>query len=92
MKINLKIKRKKLKKKEKKMSRVVHYTSVGFKPQLIEIASDCENKESKRSYIIEEEDKNLNKNLNELEEGTRARNREIIKRLVRYFLRFLYIS
>ena len=71
------------------MSRVVHYTAVGFKPQLIEIASDCEEKESKRSHIIEEEDKNLNYNLNELEEGTRERNREIIRRLVSNFI-FLF--
>jgi hypothetical protein len=64
------------------MARVVHFTAAGFKPQLIEIAPDDENRESKRSHVIDEEDKNLNRNLGELEEGTRARNREILKRLV----------
>lgn len=63
------------------MSRVVHYAATGFKPQLIEIAPDAHDPESKRSHLIEEEDKNLNRNLGELEEGTRARNREILRRL-----------
>jgi hypothetical protein len=64
------------------MARVVHFTAAGFKPQLIEVAPEGEELESKRSHIIDEEDKNLNRNLGELEEGTRARNREILRRLV----------
>lgn len=61
--------------------RTIHYTAAGFKPQLIAIAPDAEDILSKRYDIIEEEDKNLNRNLGELEEGTRARNREFQRRL-----------
>lgn len=67
--------------------RTIHYTAAGFKPQLIAIAPDAEDILSKRYDIIEEEDKNLNRNLGELEEGTRARNREFQRRLV-----LIYVS
>jgi hypothetical protein len=42
------------------MARVVHFTAAGFKPQLIEVAPDGEEQESKRSHIIDEEVKTLN--------------------------------
>lgn len=35
--------------------RVVHFTAAGFKPQLIEVAPEGEEKESKRSHVIDEE-------------------------------------
>jgi len=63
------------------MSRTIHYTAAGYRPQLIDIAPDAEDPESKRYHIIEEEDRNLVKNLTVLEEGTKARNREILRRL-----------
>ena len=62
--------------------RTLHYTTPGFRPQLVDIAPDAEDPASKRYHTIEEEDRNLNKNLGQLEEGTRARNREFLKRLV----------
>jgi surface protein len=35
------------------MARVVHFTAAGFKPQLIEVAPEGEELESKRSHIID---------------------------------------
>jgi hypothetical protein len=72
--------------------RTLHYTaSSGYRPQLVEIAPDATDPASKRYHTIEEEDNNLNRNLGELEEGTRARNREFLRRLVGFFYTLLYM-
>ena len=63
------------------MSRSLHFTAPGFRPQIVDIAPDAEDPRSKRYEIFEKEDSNLISNLGELEEGTRARNRENERRL-----------
>lgn len=57
---------------------------------MVDIAPDAEDPASKRYHTIEEEDRNLNRNLGELEEGTRARNREFLRRLVIFVRSMLY--
>lgn len=66
--------------------RTLHFAAPGFKTQLIEIAPDAEDPRSKRHEIIKNEDDLLNKNLDDLEEGTKARNRAFQNRLVRLAL------
>lgn len=61
--------------------RVLHFTSPGFKTQDIVIAPDLDDSKSKRKPLIENEDKLLNKQIIELDEGTKARNRLFQQRL-----------
>ena len=61
--------------------RTLHYTQPGLKTQLIDVAPESSIIISKRSHLIENEDKNLKENCTELEEGTRARNRAFQDRL-----------
>ena len=58
----------------------MHFTTQGFKPQLIDIARDGNTTVSKRSDTIEEEEKTLNRNLNEFKETTKARNQKLENR------------
>jgi len=62
-------------------SRILHFTAVGSKTQLIEIAEDDEFARSKRAGLIEEEDALLDRNLGVLDVGTKARNRAYQDRL-----------
>jgi hypothetical protein len=57
--------------------RMLHFTQAGLKSQEMEIAPDevGEVIKSKRHHLIEDEDQNLDSNMVELDEGTRARNR-----------------
>ena len=64
--------------------RTLHFTTKGFKPQIVDIAPDAEDPPSKRQELIQNEDDVLDKNLFELEEGTKARNRAFQNRLVKY--------
>jgi hypothetical protein len=62
-------------------TRIMHFTTQGFKPQLIDIARDGVNQTSKRSDIIEDEEKLLNQNLNEFKQTTKERNLKLERRL-----------
>jgi hypothetical protein len=61
--------------------REFHFTAEGLRTQHVEIAPESEFPHSKRYATIETEDQNLDRNLGELEEGTKARNRAYQKRL-----------
>lgn len=62
-------------------TRIMHFTTQGFKPQLIDIARDGVNQTSKRSEIIEDEEVLLNQNLNEFKQTTKERNLKLERRL-----------
>lgn len=65
-----------------KEKRKLYFSSRGFKAQEIEIAPDLlEEVPSKRAPLIRDEDNSLDKNLNDLDIGTRARNRAYQERL-----------
>jgi hypothetical protein len=64
--------------------RTLHFTARGFRPQLVDIAPEAMDPRSKRTDIIKKEDQNLDRNLDELEEGTKARNRAFQRRLVSF--------
>jgi hypothetical protein len=57
------------------------YTNKGSRSQLLAIAPETDFSPSKRYNIIEEEDQNLNRNIGDLQEGTKARNRVFQKRI-----------
>jgi hypothetical protein len=61
--------------------RTLHFTAKGFRTQLVDVAPEPTEPKSKRHSIIAEEDLSLNKNLGELEESTRARNRAFQQRI-----------
>ena len=61
--------------------RTLHFASKGFRTQLVEIAPEPTESKSKRYGLIEEEDLSLNRNLGELEESTKARNRAFQQRI-----------
>jgi len=61
--------------------RRLHFTSPGFRSQEIVIAPALDDSKSKRRPLIEGEDKILDVQIVELDEGTKARNRAFQKRL-----------
>lgn len=61
--------------------RTLYFTSQGFRSQEIVIAPELDDSKSKRLPLIQNEDKLLDGNITELDEGTRARNRAFQQRL-----------
>lgn len=61
--------------------RTLHFTAKGFRTQLVGVAPEPTEPRSKRYGLIEEEDLSLNKNLGDLEDSTRARNRAFQQRI-----------
>jgi hypothetical protein len=60
-------------------ARMLHFTQAGLKAQMLEIAPDesLEVPPSRRYHTIVDEDRDLDSNMRQLDEGTRARNRAL---------------
>jgi len=61
--------------------RTLHFAAAGLKSQLIDIAPDADEPESKRYGVLTKGDDLLDNNQRELEDGTKARNRAFQDRL-----------
>jgi len=62
-------------------SRTLHFTQAGLKSQLIDIAPESDEPQSKRYDVLAEGDNSLDKNQVILDDGTKARNRAFQERL-----------
>lgn len=62
-------------------NRTVHFTAPGFRTQLIEVAPNAEEIESKRFGLIENEEQKLSQNQQYLESVTKNKNKEFNERL-----------
>lgn len=62
-------------------NRIVHFTAPGFRTQLIEVAPDAEEIESKRFALIENEEQKLSQNQEYLDSITKNKNKEFNERL-----------
>lgn len=62
-------------------SRTLHFTAPGLKSQLIDIAPESDDPQSKRYDVLAEGDDSLDRNQTILDDGTKARNRAFQERL-----------
>ena len=62
-------------------SRTLHFTAPGLKSQLIDIAPESDEPQSKRYDVLAEGDDSLDRNQKVLDDGTKARNRAFQERL-----------